>query len=263
MSAVLEARGVTFAYERGVNVLHNVAATLAPGSMTGIAGPNGSGKSTLLRLLCGLLRPQEGEIFLDGRPLNRYSGRARARKLAFLPQSVTPAFSLSAFEVVCLGRYPHTGGLGSLGSGDLAVAQRCLEQTQTEHLHHRDFAALSGGERQRVLLASILAQEPDLLLLDEPTSALDIHHQVEVMSLLHRLSRERYGVGLVMHDLNLAAQYCDTLVLLGETHEVVASGPPAEVLTESLLARAYGAEIRVGKHPFSATPFVAAAPEHG
>lgn len=258
MTCTLQATSVSFAYE-STEVLHSVSAKIHSGDITGIVGPNGSGKSTLLRLMCGLLKPAKGTVELDGEPIQHMSSRARARKVAFLPQAINPAFSLSVFEVVCLGRYPHASRFGALEKNDFSVALRCLRDTESESLRDRDFMALSGGERQRVLLASILAQEPDLLLLDEPTSALDIHHEIEVFDLLARLASEGYGIGLVTHDLNTAAQYCDHMLLLSENHTVQAFGSPKEVLAATQLSEAYGAEIKVGLHPFTQTPFVAAS----
>lgn len=258
-SRLLVAENVAYGYEPGKPVLTAVTAAIESGRVTGIVGPNGSGKSTLLRLMTGLLAPAQGRVHLDGRPLMAFTRVERARSLAFLPQSINPAFALTVFEVVCLGRYPHVGALRGLGAQDRRVAEQCLRETNTAHLRSRDFSTLSGGERQRVLLASILAQDPNLLLLDEPTSALDIHHQVEIFSLLRRLSRRGYGVAVVTHDLNLAAVFCDTLLLLAPGHTgLLASGPPHDVLTDDLLSRAYDAPIRVVRHPASGAPLVTA-----
>jgi iron complex transport system ATP-binding protein len=210
----------------------------------------------LLRVLCGLLRPKAGRVTLDGKALASFSGLERARMVAFLPQSVNPAFALSVFEVVCLGRYPHVGALGALRPHDKEVAERCLRDTETEDLRARDFMTLSGGERQRVLLASILAQEPDILLLDEPTSALDIHHQIEIFSLLERLASEGYGIAVVTHDLNLAARFCDRVLLLASNRRMLASGQPAGVFTEQRLSEAYSAPIRVSAHPVTGAPLI-------
>jgi iron complex transport system ATP-binding protein len=258
MTHLLEAERVTFAYDDGEPVFTDIGAVVRGGELLGIVGPNGSGKSTLLRVLCGLLRPRSGRVLLDGRPLSAFAARERARTIAFLPQNVQPAFSLTSFEVVCLGRYPYLGGFGGWSAHDREVAERCLKATETESLRDRDFTTLSGGERQRVLMASVLAQEPDLLLLDEPTSALDIHHQIEVFALLRRLAREGYGVAVVTHDLNLAGRFCDNLLLIAKRTGKLADGPPERVLTEELLSQAYAASIRVGRHPLTGTPLVTA-----
>lgn len=261
MKRRIEARSVAFEYAPGKPVLTDVTVSVSGGEVVGIVGPNGSGKSTLLRVLCGFLRARSGTVLLDERPLTALTLRERARIIAFLPQFVNPAFALDAFEVVCLGRYPHLGPLAAPGPHDREVAARCMRDTGTEALADRDFLTLSGGERQRVLLAGILAQEPDLLLLDEPTSALDIHHQADFFALLRRLARDGYGVGVVTHDLNVAGQYCNRLVLLAEGPGVLAHGAPGRVLTEELLSKAYGAPIRVTRHPITGTPLVWPAPE--
>lgn len=258
MSHTLIARGLHFAYEPRVFVLRGVDAAIESGRVTTIVGPNGSGKSTLLRLLCGLLRPEQGSVELDRRPLQRYSSRERARSIAFLPQSVNPAFDLSVFEVVALGRYPHLGAFGALTPHDADVVNRCLSETRTDAFRNRNFLSLSGGERQRVLVASILAQEPSILLLDEPTSALDIHHQVEVFALLRGLAARGYGVCVVTHDLNIAAQFSDAVYLLGCDGAIVHHGDPEAVFTEPLLSAAYGATIRVSRHPLNQSLLISA-----
>jgi iron complex transport system ATP-binding protein len=260
MSRTLEARDLQFAYEEGTPVLRGLSARVVSGQITGFVGPNGSGKSTLLRILCQILRPGAGSVLLDGRPLRSYSNRERARTIAFLPQTINPAFDLTVFEVAALGRYPHLGALGGLTAADADVVRRCLAETHTESFQHRNFLSLSGGERQRVLIASILAQEPALLLLDEPTSALDIHHQVEIFALLQSLAHRGYGVCVVTHDLNTAAQFCDVAYLLGCDGAVLAAGPPEEVFTEARLSEAYDAPIRVARHPQNGSLLISAEP---
>jgi iron complex transport system ATP-binding protein len=258
MTHCLQAESISFSYDAERPVFHGVTTQLQTGEVAGIVGPNGSGKSTMLRCMCGLLKPGAGRVLLDKRPLLTIPMLERARVLAFLPQFVDPAFALTAFEVVCLGRYPHTGALGGFRPLDRDIALRCMRDTETEALKDRDFLTLSGGERQRVLVASILAQEPSLVLLDEPTSALDIHHQIEIFALLRRLAKSGYGVAVVTHDLNLAAQFCDRLVLMTTGRGLLATGPPADVLTEALLSEAYAATIRVCTHPITGTPLVTA-----
>lgn len=259
MRTSLRAESVSFSYDAVHPVFSGVEASVSAGEIVGLVGPNGSGKSTLLRVMCGLLRPDRGTVKLDGRPLWSYGGSERARRLAFLPQAVNPAFSLNVFEVVCLGRYPHIGAFGTLRPRDREAAERVIGDTEIEHLRGRNFLTLSGGERQRVLVASILAQEPQILLLDEPTSALDIHHQIEIFSLLDRLARggeSGYGILVVTHDLNLAARFCDRILLLGRDQALLAQGMHGDVLTEPLLSRAYGAPIRVSRHPETGAPLV-------
>jgi iron complex transport system ATP-binding protein len=256
MTRCLKAESVAYAYERERAVFSGVNASVTSGEIVGIVGPNGSGKSTLLRVLCGLLKPSGGRVTLNGRSLSSFSGTERARVVAFLPPAVNPAFALTVFEVVCLGRYPHTGPFGALRPYDKAVAERCLRDTESEGLRSRDFMTLSGGERQRVLLASILAQEPEILLLDEPTSALDIHHQIEIFALLDRLARNGYGIAVVTHDLNLAARFCDRLLLLAANHTLLRTGRPEAVLTEDILSRTYAAPIRVSRHPVTGAPLI-------
>lgn len=256
MTHTLTAESVACAYDRERPVFARAGVTLRSGELVALAGPNGSGKSTLLRVLCGLLKPRAGRVTIDGRSLSSLGGRERARMIAFLPQAVNPAFALSVFEVVSLGRYPHLAGIGAMRPHDKEVVERCLRATETADLRAREFMTLSGGERQRVLLASILAQEPALLLLDEPTSALDIHHQIEIFALLEHLAREGYGIAVVTHDLNLAARFCDRLVLLAKGRDVVAAGAPAAVLTPEVLSDAYGAPIRVATHPITGAPLV-------
>jgi len=264
MSNRLAANNVAFAYEPAHPVLNDASLTIEPGEFTGIVGPNGSGKSTLLRLLSGMLRPSSGNVSLDGEAIAGLGHRRRARCIAFLPQSIQPTFSLTAFETVCLGRHPHLGALGALTPHDREVAERCLQAADCLDLRRRDFSTLSGGERQRVMLASILAQEPALLLLDEPTSSLDVHHQVEIFDLLRRLAVDGYGVCVVTHDLNLAARFCASVLLLSDDSPTpIAQGTPVEVFTEETLSQAYGTPIQVAEHPIEHTPFISASPRSG
>lgn len=217
--------------------------------MNGIVGPNGAGKSTLLRLMAGLETPQAGQVRMGERAVQEWRSRDRARQIAYLPQSIEPAFALTAFEAVCLGRYPHTGLMGALGAHDLAVARAAMVRTQTTEFAARPFQELSGGERQRVLMASILAQEPKVMLLDEPIAALDMPHQADCLHLLQGLTREDYTVVVVLHDLNLAARYCDSIALLNRVHGLQAMGPPDEVLTAENLEGAFGTPFSVDRHP--------------
>jgi len=249
----LTAAGVSYNYGRRAGVgpvpaLAGVSLHVARGSLAGLLGPNGCGKTTLLKLLAGVLRPAEGQVSLDGQPLQRLSRRAVARRIAVVPQETHPAFDYTALEMVLMGRHPHLGAFALEGPADLAIAAEALEATGTAHLAHRNYMTLSGGEKQRVVIASALAQSPDVLLLDEPTASLDLGYQLDVASLLRRLNRDR-GVTMVLatHDLNLAASLCDSLVLLREGR-VLADGTTSDVLTAAMVRRLYDVEADVRLH---------------
>ena len=251
---MLVASELTYGYAsagRGARsfMLDGVSMTVARGSLTGLLGPNGCGKTTLLNLLSGVLQPHHGFVSLNGAPLAGRSRRDVARHLAVVPQETHPAFDYAVMEMVLMGRHPHLGPLELEGPRDLALAHEALAATGTEHLAGRAYMTLSGGEKQRVVIASALAQTPDVLLLDEPTASLDLGYQLEVASLLTRLNRDR-GVTMVLatHDLNLAASICDRLVLLRDGR-IIAEGPTREVLTASTIQRVYGVDADVSLHP--------------
>jgi iron complex transport system ATP-binding protein len=253
LSTYLVAHQVSYAYPRrgrtsAVEALAGVSLSVARGSFTGLLGPNGCGKTTLLKLMAGVLRPAAGTVTLEGRALADLPRRTAARLVAVVSQDTHPAFDYSVLEIVLMGRHPHLRPTQLEGPGDLAIAHQSLESTGTLHLAHRAFTSLSGGERQRVVIASALAQQPDLLLLDEPTASLDLGYQLEVASLLRRLSRE-HEVTMVMatHDLNLAASMCDALALLRDGR-LLRHGPTADVLTSGAVRALYDVEADVHFH---------------
>ncbi len=240
---VIELRGVTFRY-RSVPALEEVSLALEAGEILGIIGPNGSGKSTTLRLMSGVLRPQAGSVEWRGRPLAETRRSELARQLAVVPQDTAVEFPFSVMEVVLMGRAPHLGGFAFEGDDDVRVAQAALERTGTLHLAHRFIHELSGGERQRVILARALAQQPRVLLLDEPGAFLDIRHAVEIYDLLRDLQGEGLTITTVLHDLNLAALYCDRVALL-KAGRLVRLGSPAQVITHSTVTQVYETEVYV------------------
>jgi iron complex transport system ATP-binding protein len=239
----IELREVTFGYT-GEAVVHGVSFAVGRGEFVGIIGPNGSGKSTLLRLMSGYLRPWRGQVLIAGRPVERYGRRELGRLIGAVPQETALTFPFSVTEMVLFGRTPHAGGFGFERDSDLAAAQRAMERTDTASLARRPVTELSGGERQRVILARALAQEPAMLLLDEPAAFLDIRHEVEMYDLLRDLQRAGMTVVSVLHDLNIAALYCERLLLLREGR-VARAGTPAEVITYATLTEVYGTEVYV------------------
>jgi iron-chelate-transporting ATPase len=248
-----EIGGVTFV-AGGRTILEPLDLTLAPARIYGLVGANGSGKSTLVKLLAHQQQPAGGTIRLFGRPIDSYGDRAFARCVAYMPQFTPPAESMTVRELVGLGRFPWHGALGRLGADDTAKVEKALQQTDLLDLADRLVDSLSGGERQRAWLAMMLAQDTRCLLLDEPTSALDIAHQVDMLALVRDLSRERgLGVVVVLHDVNMAARYCDEIVAL-RAGRVAARGAPAEILDPAVLDRIYGLAMGVIPHPATGAP---------
>lgn len=228
--------GCNLRYCRGeAAILDGIDVQVAPGRLVGLVGPNGAGKTSLLRVLAGLLAPSGGSLTYDGRPAQAVARRERARRLAYLAQGGTVHWPLRVEQLVALGRLPHGAGK----EADRAAVERALAATGVAHLRRRPLDTLSGGERLRALLARALAVEPEILLADEPTAALDPYHQLQVMELLRAATARGLGVVLVLHDLTLAARFCDELLLL-QGGRVLAAGPAPAVLTDENLAFAYG-----------------------
>jgi iron complex transport system ATP-binding protein len=247
---MLQASHVSFAYRAGAPlVIDEVSVAIAPGELVGILGPNGSGKTTLLKILNGTLTPSNGTIQFDQRPLSGWKRRDLARRIALVPQETHAPFDFTVLDIVLMGRYPHLGTFALEGPADLSIAKQALASTGTSAFEDRPFATLSGGEKQRVVIASALAQSPELLLLDEPTASLDLGHQLDVQLLLAGLNRDR-GVTMVLstHDLNLAAALCRHLILLRDGR-VIAQGPTEDVLTPDTVRALYGVEADVYRRP--------------
>jgi len=240
----------------GSQVLHDINLTLRPGQVLGVLGPNGAGKSSLLGALCGELAPSAGRVHLVGRELDDWPGQERARRLAVLPQASSLGFAFSVAEVVGLGRLPHASGR----QRDREIVEAALAAADAQHLVERSYLALSGGERQRVHLARVLAQlwpgEPGTtLLLDEPTSALDPLHQHTTLQAVRSFADRGASVLVILHDLNLAARYCDHILLLeqGRSH---ALGTPQHVLTPTALRAVFGIDVLVQPHPERGHPLI-------
>lgn len=253
--STLAADSVHFAYRESSPVLQGASLRLGPGELVALVGPNGSGKSTLLRVAVGLLRPQQGEVRLDDRPVTELSSLDRARRVAFLPQRVRPLYDMPVRGIVELARHPHQRGwAGALSAEDRSRVDEAMDSCAVYDLRDRSFATLSGGERQRVLLAAALAQSSKALVLDEPTTALDPHHQVETFQHLREVAEAGAAVLVATHDLNLAATFADRLLLL-EGGRVALDGDPAAVLSAETLERVFGPGLRVGAHD-DGTPWV-------
>jgi iron complex transport system ATP-binding protein len=241
-------------------VLNGIELKLEAGEMVALIGPNGAGKSTLLRTAGGVLRPSAGRVLLDDRDLATLKPRDIARQIAVVPQEGPLPAGLVVREMVGLGRTPYTRMLLGPTTRDRAAVDWALEAAGVTDLAERFVDELSGGERQRVILARALAQEPRLLLLDEPTANLDLHHQVVMLELVRGLTRERgLTVLAAVHDLQLAALYCDRIALM-QAGRMLSHGPPEAVLTEALLLATFGQRVVLSPHPTHGVPLVALVP---
>jgi iron complex transport system ATP-binding protein len=231
----------------GRRVLERVSLAVEGGTLTGLVGPNGAGKTTLMRVLAGLLRPDEGTVTLDGKALAQLNRSALARHIAYMPQDAVLAWPVPVRDVVMLGRLPFRRPFAALTAADRQAIERALTAADVTSLALRRVTTLSAGERTRVLFARALASETPVLLADEPVAALDPYHQLQTMELLRAAAARRVAVLAVLHDLSLAARFCDRLVLLADG-AVRAEGAAESVARDPALAKAFAVEALVGAH---------------
>lgn len=263
----IDVEGISFRYHTREGqgrlwTLDHLSFHVDAGEILGIVGPNGSGKSSLLKILSGLLPIGEGDVLLGGLSIQKRSQADIARLVAVVPQEYVQVFPFTVAETVLMGRFPHrtarwwSMGIGDETAVDLACAHQAMIDTDVLSLADRLVSDLSGGERQRVMIARALAQEPKILLLDEPTAFLDINHQIEICSLVTRLRAERrLTVVLVSHDLNVASQYCDRVLMLKEGG-LCRIGSPEETIRPDVLRMVYGCDVVVDGHPQTGRPRV-------
>ena len=249
---MLELKNISAGYS-GPDVLHEVSLRVERGEIAAVIGPNGCGKSTLLRCAAGLLPPRAGEVRIGDENAYSLVPRERARRVALLPQRFDSS-ELSAYEMAMLGRTPFLGNYGSPSRADEQIVWESLAAVEADELSDRRMSELSGGEAQRVMLARALAQQSPVLLLDEPTSNLDLRFQLEVLSLVRKLTRDRQLCAvIVLHHLNLASQVCDTMLLL-DAGRVAVSGAPGDVMTEQNLSRVFGVPLDITMHARTGRP---------
>ena len=253
--ALIEIKDLNYSYGEN-QVLNDVSFTVSANEFIGIIGPNGAGKSTLLKLLDGIFPDRGDHIFLNGSPLGSIPRRNLARIIAYLPQETEMAFDFSVREVVRMGRFPYLQGIQIYTAWDETVVTDCMHLLDIHKFRDRSFRELSGGEKQRVLIASALAQEPAILLLDEPTSALDLHHQIEIYQILKGLQQDRdITVIVVTHDINLAAQFCERMILM-DLGRIVRDGPPDQVLQFKILQEIFGVKVYIDINPMTDSLYI-------
>ncbi len=237
----LEVRKINFHYG-GKKILDDINFE-AGKELIGVIGPNGSGKTTLLRNIDGVLKPDKGSIFIDGEDVTTCSPKNLAKKMGIVPQDSQIKFEFTALDVVLMGRNPYLNRFQLEGETEIEIAKRYMELTHCWHLAERPITELSGGEARKVIIARALTQEPKILLLDEPTSHLDLNHQVEIMDLIKDLSRDKVIIA-ALHDLNLAARYCDRLILLNNG-KVIVQGNTEKILTRKNIKEVFGVDVMI------------------
>ena len=248
----LRINNIACRYE-SANVLENINFSATGGDFIGVIGPNASGKSTLLKAISKILKPHTGAVLLNERDVYTLKSTEIAKNLAVVPQESVISFAFTALEIVLMGRTPHLSRFEVEGIKDLIIAKKAMELTNAWHLRERPINTLSGGEKQRVIIARALAQKPKVLLLDEPTHHLDINHQIEILDLVKRLNKEEEMVVIsVFHDLNIASQYCERLILLSKGR-IFAAGRAGDVLTRENIEKVYGIKVTVKKDDVSGT----------
>ena len=250
---MIEVNSISFRYHEDW-VLQDVSFRVEKGEFVGVIGPNGSGKTTLLKILYRLLSPQKGEILFELVPMRKMDRNDIAKRIAVVAQETQLLFPFSVLETVLMGRSPYLGHLMFESEKDLEIAKKAMEWTKVFPFSERPMDELSGGERKRVFIARALAQEPEVILLDEPTANLDIHHQIDFLDLILTLNRER-GLTIIMasHDMNIASEFCDRLILL-QDGRIYKMGTPDEVITKENIESVYGCEVWIDQNPVSGMP---------
>lgn len=243
MKTIIQAKDVCAGYSDGKGILKGLNFQIAEGDFVGIIGKNGAGKSTLLKSLRGFLSLTSGSVELLGQNVAALNQRQLARSIAYLQQQVELTFDYTVKDVVMAGRYPYKKWWQQQSDEDNLIAEACMKYTDVLDMADRPIRALSGGQRQRVLLAKVLAQQTPVLFLDEPAAGLDLFYQEEIFRFCRELSHRGRTVIMVVHELNLAARYCNRLMLIREG-QILADDAPGKVLTDELLSRGYGTAIR-------------------
>jgi len=252
---VIDARNISFSYA-AKPVMGNISFAIDEGQVIAVIGPNGSGKTTLLKIINGTLFPDAGQMLIDGKETGRWQRKEIAQKVAIVPQETAMIFPFYAEEIVLMGRFPHLGRYSFEDKKDYKIVHEAMEKTDTLAFADRRFSELSAGERQRVLIARALAQEPKVLLLDESTVFLDLKHQSQFLALLKQLNTEQQlTVIFVTHDINLAAQNADRIILL-YSGEIYAIGKPAEVITAANIKEVYDVDAGIDSNPYDGSPRV-------
>ena len=255
MSSVLEIKNLNIDYN-GIKALENLNLDLKKGKFYTILGPNGAGKSTLLKAISKNLDNHKGTIFIEGTDIKDLKIKNLARRISMVPQETSIDFDLMGEEIVLMGRIPHLKRLEKEGSHDLAIVKEAMRKTNTLHLRNRSVTKMSGGEKQRVVVARALAQEAGIMLLDEPVSQLDLHNQIEIMNIIRGLvDKEGLTAICVLHDINLAVNYSDEIIIMKDGH-LVSKGSPEDIIRQDIIEETYGIKVNIIENPITNKPFI-------
>ena len=245
--ALMRLEDISFAYET-TPVLRDLSISIREQDFIGLIGPNGSGKSTLLKIMGAILKPDSGSIQFKESSLPKINKKLFAQSVSWIPQDHPMVFPFKVSEIVLMGRHPYLSPLSFESEEDFEISRSAMEITMTSQFADRYFNEISGGEKQRVMIASALAQNPEMMLLDEPTAALDLKYQIQILSILKNLNAgNKMTLIMAMHDLNLASSFCNRLILLNEG-KIVRDGTPEQVLEKNILEQVYGIEVDLGSH---------------
>ena len=240
--ALMRLEDISFAYET-TPVLRDLSISIREQDFIGLIGPNGSGKSTLLKIMGAILKPDSGSIQFKESSLPKFNKKLFAQSVSWIPQDHPMVFPFKVSEIVLMGRHPYLSPLSFESEEDFEISRSAMEITMTSQFADRYFNEISGGEKQRVMIASALAQNPEMMLLDEPTAALDLKYQIQILSILKNLNAgNKMTLIMAMHDLNLASSFCNRLILLNEG-KIVRDGTPEQVLEKNILEQVYGIEV--------------------
>lgn len=252
--SILEVKDLYFSYGQK-RVLKGINLKVDKSEMIGIIGANGSGKTTLLRNISGYLKPDKGSVLIFGKNIRSLSVKERAKLIGYVPQDIIYDFEFTCYDIVMMGRIPYLRRFQSEGKEDKEIVREAMEMTNTWQFKDKPVRELSGGERQRVYIARTLAQRPKILLMDEPVSHLDIKYQIEVLSIAKELSSNGILVISVLHDVNLASQFCDEIVIMREG-TIMAKGEPRKVLTFENIKLAFSIDVQIFEDPITRTPYI-------
>ena len=241
---LMAAENISFTYETSL-VFKDLSVSVQKQDFIGLIGPNGSGKSTLLKIMGGVLKADSGSILFKNSSVSKINKKLFAQSVSWVPQEHPMVFPFKVSEIIMMGRHPYISAFSFESKEDYDITRRAMETTMTSQFADRYFNEISGGEKQRVMIASALAQNPEMMLLDEPTSALDLKYQIQILNILKNLNANHdMTLVIAMHDLNLASQFCNRLILLNEG-EIVLDGTPEQVLEKNILEQVYGIDIQL------------------